>query len=185
MYPGTCRTGTDAAEFAVRVRTDNEPVCFDDRLQGRHCQALESESGDFVVLRRDGLIAYHLAVVVDDADQRISEVVRGVDLLDSTPRHIHLQRLLGLPTPRYLHIPVAVHPDGQKLSKLTGALALPCDDPRPLLIRAFKALELGVPTELAACTLSDLWQWAIANWDVTRLRGQVQIPGHTDSMAAH
>jgi glutamyl-Q tRNA(Asp) synthetase len=185
VYPGTCRAGTNAAEYAVRVRTDNEPVCFDDRLQGRHCQALESESGDFVVLRRDGLVAYHLAVVVDDADQNISEVVRGVDLLDSTPRHIHLQRLLGLPTPRYLHIPVAVHPDGQKLSKLTGAAALPFDDPRPLLIRAFKALELGAPVGLADGTVSDLWQWAIANWDVTRLRGQVQIPGHTDSMATH
>ncbi len=107
IYPGTCRDGFEGGEFAIRVRTNGDAIEFIDVLQGRHRQHLDSESGDFVILRRDGLIAYHLAVVVDDYDQGITEIVRGIDLLDSTPRQIHLQRMLGYRTPEYLHIPVA------------------------------------------------------------------------------
>ena len=91
IYPGTCRDGCAGDDFAVRVRTDDAIVQFDDVLQGSHQQRLESESGDFVILRRDGRIAYHLAVVVDDFEQGITEIVRGIDLLDSTPRQVHLQ----------------------------------------------------------------------------------------------
>ncbi|MDZ7643744.1 MAG: tRNA glutamyl-Q(34) synthetase GluQRS [Woeseiaceae bacterium] len=181
IYPGTCRNGSSATEFAIRVRTDNQPVCFDDLLQGRQCQRLESESGDFVIHRRDGLVAYHLAVVADDADQSVSEIVRGIDLMDSTPRQIHLQRLLGLPTPAYMHVPVAVNAAGQKLSKLTGAPAVPADDPRPTLVVALRALRLPADDELRACRLDDIWQWAMARWQPAALAGVSAIPLGPDS----
>ena len=121
IYPGTCRAGTKGDRRALRVTTRADPIVFDDRVQGRQQQVLERDVGDFVLYRADGLFAYQLAVVVDDADQGITDVVRGADLLDSTPRQIYLQRLLGLPTPRYLHVPVAIDAAGEKLSKQTGA----------------------------------------------------------------
>jgi glutamyl-Q tRNA(Asp) synthetase len=121
IYPGTCRSSTTAERRALRVRTLRDVIAFDDRVQGHQQQALERDIGDFVLYRADGLVAYQLAVVVDDAEQGITDVVRGADLLDSTPRQIYLQRLLGLPTPRYLHVPVAVDVAGEKLSKQTGA----------------------------------------------------------------
>ena len=111
-----------------------------DLLQGRQTQRLESASGDFVIRRRDGLIAYQLAVVVDDAISGITEIVRGIDIMDSTPRQIWLQRLLGYATPAYAHIPVITHADGDKLSKLTGAPAIPVDEVRPTLVKALAAL---------------------------------------------
>ena len=120
IYPGTCRAATSGTRRALRVRV-SDTIAFDDRLQGRQVQALERDIGDFVLYRADGLFAYQLAVVVDDAEQGITDVVRGADLLDSTPRQIYLQRLLDLPTPRYLHVPVAVDARGEKLSKQTGA----------------------------------------------------------------
>ncbi len=182
IYPGHCRGGTDATEFAIRVRTDDRPIRFTDGLQGPQTARLESESGDFVILRRDGLVAYHLAVTIDDADQGITEVVRGVDLLDSTPRHIHLQRLLGLPTPRYLHIPVIENHDGQKLSKLTGASALPLDEPRPVLLAALAALGQPVPGELAGCSLADIWRHAIRHWNPHGLAGRRRIAPDANPM---
>lgn len=182
IYPGTCRGGSSARQFAIRVLTHDVPVCFTDRLQGRHCQRLQSESGDFVVLRRDGMIAYHLAVVVDDAEQGITEVVRGIDLLDSTPRHIHLQQLLGLPTPAYLHIPVAENRLGQKLSKLTGAPALPVDEPRPVLVAALRALQLPVFSGLADGSLAEIWRWAAEHWQPEKLAGQRHVPAYSDPL---
>jgi glutamyl-Q tRNA(Asp) synthetase len=176
IYPGTCRTGTDAPRAAVRVRTDTRPVAFDDLLQGRQSQNLEAESGDFVVLRRDGLIAYQLAVVVDDFDQEITQVVRGIDLLDSTPRQLHLQRLLGYPSPEYAHIPVVENAFGQKLSKSTGAPAAPVDEPRPMLIAALKALGQPVPGDLASCDLDSIWSWARNHWSMAVLTGRRHIP---------
>ena len=114
VYPGTCRAGLrDArAARALRVRTRDEPIGFTDAVQGEIVQSIAREIGDFVLYRADRVFAYQLAVVVDDAEQGITDVVRGSDLLLSTPRQIHLQRLLGLPTPRYLHLPVAVNADG-------------------------------------------------------------------------
>lgn len=121
IYPGTCRNGTQGrAARALRVKVAGQ-VEFDDRVQGLVRQDLEREAGDFIVRRADGAFAYQLAVVVDDAEQGVTDVVRGADLLDSTARQIHLQRLLGLPTPRYLHIPAALNAAGEKLSKQTGA----------------------------------------------------------------
>src|ERR671937_1846082 len=120
IYPGTCRAGS-ARKRALRLRTSTEPIAFVDRVQGRCEQVLERDIGDCVLYRADGLFAYQLAVVVDDDAQGITDVVRGADLLDSTPRQIYLQRLLGLPTPRYMHVPVVVNAAGEKLSKQSGA----------------------------------------------------------------
>lgn len=121
IYPGSCRSGPRGTPRAQRVRVDDGEIAFRDRVQGEQRQVLERDIGDFVVYRADGVFAYQLAVVVDDAEQGVTEVVRGADLLDSTPRQIHLQRLLGLPTPRYLHVPVALARSGEKLSKHAGA----------------------------------------------------------------
>ena len=123
IYPGSCRAGLGAgkAARALRVRVPDSEIAFLDRVQGPQRQSLAREVGDFVLYRADGLFAYQLAVVVDDAAQGVTDVVRGADLLDSTARQIHLQRLLGVPTPRYLHVPVAVNAKGEKLSKQTGA----------------------------------------------------------------
>ena len=175
IYPGTCRDGCTADDVAIRVRTTDEPIEFDDFLQGPQCQCLESESGDFVIRRRDGLIAYHLAVVVDDYDQGITEVVRGVDLLDSTERHIWLQRLLGFSTPSYVHIPVAVNAEGQKLSKLTGASPIDTTQPSGTLFRALAALGQDPPPDLEGETPAAIWQWALSHWSLAPLRGMTQI----------
>ena len=183
IYPGTCRDGCAGDEFAIRVRTDDAAVQFDDVLQGSQQQRLESESGDFVILRRDGLIAYHLAVVVDDFDQGITEIVRGIDLLESTPRQIHLQRLLDYRTPGYLHIPVAENEQGQKLSKLTGAPRIPLENINPILIAALDALGQQPPRELAESALDDIWSWSIKHWQPHVMASQTAIPATEDALA--
>ena len=121
IYPGTCRAAGLATGRALRLGTDGAEIGFNDRVQGSQAQLLERDVGDFVLYRADGLYAYQLAVVVDDGAQGVTDVVRGADLLDSTPRQIALQRLLGLPMPRYLHVPAAVNAAGEKLFKQTGA----------------------------------------------------------------
>lgn len=145
-YPGTCRHGLNGKlPRAWRVRVPDGPaatVCFNDRWQGCQCQDLETELGDFVLRRADGLWAYQLAVVVDDGLQGITHIVRGADLLDSTPRQIHLQHLLGLPTPAYLHVPVVVNEIGEKLSKQSGALAIDTGAPLDALREAGSHLGL-------------------------------------------
>lgn len=186
IYPGTCRNSCKANGVAYRIRTTGAAMSFVDRLQGAVSQRLESESGDFVVKRRDGLIAYHLAVVADDFDQNISEVVRGIDLLDSTPRHIWLQHCLQLPTPGYAHIPIAENEHGQKLSKLTGAMRITtrsADHIGRTLVCALEALRLAPPAELLGYPLADIWQWAILNWDMDALRGRKSIPVDQFSLA--
>ncbi len=183
IYPGTCRNGGAAGDVAIRVRTDDEPISFVDALHGKQTQRLESESGDFVIKRRDGLIAYQLAVVADDYDQGITEVVRGIDLLDSTPRHIHLQRMLGFSTPAYLHIPVAENSDGQKLSKLTGATEIDRHEVRPVLVRALDALGQRPTLDLAAASLESIWKWASENWRPGVMADQTSIPAAQYTMA--
>lgn len=169
VYPGTCRALAlpVSVEGADRVLTDAAPIAFIDRVQGPIEQRLETDIGDFVLRRRDGLFAYQLAVVVDDAAQGITDVVRGADLLLSTPRQVHLQRLLGYPTPRYLHIPVATS-GGQKLSKQN--LAPPIDDARPLpaLRAALAFLGQDIPD---AGTAEALLSEAIGSWDPAKIPG--------------
>jgi glutamyl-Q tRNA(Asp) synthetase len=178
VYPGACRNGIRAGREARawRVRTNNESLEFDDTLQGRIIQHLESEIGDFVVKRADGLFAYQLAVVVDDAFQGVSHIVRGADLLDSTPRQIYLQRLLCLPVPKYMHLPVAVSGSGEKLSKQT--LAAPVDESHPVrtLLRVLEFLRQKPPAELAGYDVKSVLDWAIDNWDATKLRGIQTLP---------
>ena len=179
IYPGTCRTGSNASEVAIRIRTNDQPLTFDDRLQGPQSQRLESESGDFIILRKDDLIAYHLAVVVDDYLQSISEIVRGVDLIDSTPRQIWLQQLLGYPTPNYVHIPVAVNDSQQKLSKSFGAGEISLKRTAETLLAALRVLGQQPPDELNGGSLADIWWWARKNWNIDVLRQISEIPvGH-------
>jgi glutamyl-Q tRNA(Asp) synthetase len=164
IYPGTCRGGLAPAKAAraVRVRTDGEPIRFTDRVQGEVSQCLERDIGDFVVQRADGLYAYQLAVVVDDAEQEVTDVVRGADLLDSTTRQIHLQRLLGSATPRYLHLPVATNAAGEKLSKQTQATEAGAAD----IPAALRFLGMDVPTGL---TPQEMLAWAATHWDCARI----------------
>jgi len=142
IYPGTCRHGLPDGRLgrALRLRTHDAPIGFLDRVQGWVEQRVEREVGDFVLRRADGVFAYQLAVVVDDFDQGVSDVVRGADLLDSTARQIHLQRLLGARTPGYAHVPVAVNAAGEKISKQTGARPLNLSDPARELERARRFL---------------------------------------------
>ncbi len=183
IYPGTCRDGCDAAETAIRLRTSDTPISFLDGLQGLQSQDLERESGDFVVRRRDGLIAYHLAVVVDDAIEGITEVVRGIDLMDSTPRQIWLQQLLGYRIPDYIHIPVITHPNGDKLSKLTGAAGIPANNTARALVAALIALQQEPPEDLRRAEQSEVWQWAIENWRPEAMQGQTAVSTDSEALA--
>lgn len=171
IYPGTCRNGCEGTDTAIRLRTTDEPIAYEDELQGRQSQRLESESGDFIVKRRDGLIAYQLAVVVDDELEGVTEIVRGIDIIDSTARQIWLQQLLGYRTPRYAHIPVISHPDGDKLSKLTGAPGLPLEGIAEVLAGALEALRQEPPDDLGQSRLTDVWQWAVDHWKIERMQG--------------
>jgi len=173
VYPGTCRGGAPAGREARawRLRVTDEAVGFRDRLQGWREQRLEREIGDFIVKRADGMFAYQLAVVVDDAAQGITHVVRGADLLASTPRQIWLQRALQFATPAYLHHPIAILASGDKLSKQTGATALP-DDPLPSLLLAWRFLAQREPPAIPGST-AEFWHWARRNW----------VPGHLPPVA--
>ncbi len=168
VYPGICRQGLGAGKTARawRVRVPDageqgECIAFEDRWMGTVSQHLATEVGDFVLRRADGFWAYQLAVVVDDADQGVTHVVRGADLLDSTPRQIYLQRLLGVPTPAYLHVPVVTNATGEKLSKQTGAMALDVHEPLVELLRAAQFLGLTVGTPMS---VDDFWRQAVAAW---------------------
>lgn len=167
IYPGTCRDGLPAgkAARAWRLRVDADAVCFDDAIQGRYCQNLAREVGDFVLLRADGYFAYQLAVVADDADQGVTHVVRGADLLDSTPRQIFLQRRLGVATPEYVHLPVAVDAAGEKLSKQTLAPSVDRGNPLPAMVDALRFLGQPAPPELRRAATADFWRWARRHWD--------------------
>jgi glutamyl-Q tRNA(Asp) synthetase len=195
VYPGTCRNGIPVAREsprAWRVRTNylarhsresgNDDVLndagviqFNDALQGRVTQHLESEIGDFVVKRADGLFAYQLAVVVDDAFQGITHVVRGADLLASTPRQIYLQQLLGLPVPAYMHLPVAVNAQGEKLSKQTLAQPVEKNNAASTLFDALVYLRQQPPAELRFNTVEQILAWAIANWQLNSLSGRRRL----------
>ena len=170
IYPGTCRNaGHHDHDTAIRLRVPELEYRFTDRVQGEFRQHLGREVGDFVIRRKDGLFAYQLAVVLDDAWQGVTDVVRGADLLDSTPRQLYLQELLGLPQPRYLHVPLIIQPDGHKLGKSYRSPPLPADQAPPLLTRALRALGQQPPAELAGATPHEVLAWGIAHWDATRI----------------
>lgn len=169
IYPGTCRAGLAPGRppraWRLRVPESADPaatIAFDDRWQGKVTENLADAVGDFVLRRADGFWAYQIAVVVDDADQQVSDVVRGADLLESSARQIFLQRQLGVPTPRYLHVPVVVNERGEKLSKQTGATELDRGDPVAELTRAAARLGLSLPP--AARSIDEFWKAAVPAW---------------------
>lgn len=177
IYPGTCRNGIGNGKRAQawRALTDKNKIEFVDTLQGCISQNLEDEIGDFVILRADGLFAYQLAVVVDDEYQGINNIVRGADLLTSTPRQIRLQRLLNYSTPFYLHLPVAVNAQGEKLSKQTLAQAVDCKNSAATLIQALRFLRQNPPAELAEYKVEEILNWAIENWESKSLNYTTSI----------
>jgi glutamyl-Q tRNA(Asp) synthetase len=166
VYPGTCRGrfSSEGYSGAWRLRTDNTLIEFEDAFQGPVRQCLESDIGDFVLRRADGIYAYQLAVVVDDAEQGVNHVVRGEDLLNSTPRQIYLQRLLHYPTPSYLHLPVVVNARGEKLSKQNRAAPVNASDAVAQLMRAIRFLGQNPPVELMESDVASVWKWATKNW---------------------
>lgn len=162
IYQGTCRERPLLLDAALRLRVPAERIVFDDRIQGRVACDLARESGDFVLKRADGIYAYQLAVVVDDAEQGISHIVRGADLLTSTPRQIALQRYLGLATPSYAHLPVVLDPVGDKLSKQTLAAPIDARDPIPALLQALRFL--GTADVRAVGSVAEFWAQADEAW---------------------
>lgn len=181
VYPGTCRNGLAPGRVprSWRVNVGHTVVGFDDPIQGRIEQDLGADIGDFVVKRADGLFAYQLAVVVDDAEQGITNVVRGADLLDSTPRQIHLQKLLGLPTVptlRYAHLPVAVNARGEKLSKQTYAPAITARHAAETLNSALAFLGQAPPAGLVGADAAEILGWARAHWNIRAVPRMRALP---------
>ena len=180
LYPGTCRNAPSDSRpsRAWRVRVTGT-VGLIDRVQGPLHEDLEAEVGDFVILRADGLFAYQLAVVVDDAEAGVTDVVRGADLLGSTGRQIFLQRLLGLATPGYAHLPVATNAAGEKLSKQTLATAIDTQPAEAALHAALRFLGQAPPPGLARAPLPELWAWARAHWRLGAVPRVLQAPAPT------
>jgi glutamyl-Q tRNA(Asp) synthetase len=173
-YPGTCRSGPrrDSAT-AVRLRTDPAVIQFTDRVQGTFRQDVAAAVGDFVLRRRDQLIAYVLAVVVDDADQQVTHVMRGADLLDNTPRQIYLQQRLGLPRPAYAHVPLLLEADGKKLAKSARSVRLQTRSALAQLSAIFDLLGVPAAGTAQATSLADLWRWGIAQWKIEQIPKQL------------
>lgn len=166
-YDGRCRDSRLPREgAALRVRVDDIRIAFEDRVQGPQHQLLLHDCGDFVLMRKDGLFAYQLAVVVDDMFQDITDIVRGADLLDSTPRQLFLQSLLGATAPRYAHVPVVANEQGQKLSKQHLARPLSLEQPVPALFQALGFLGQQPDPELASATVADVLAWSTSHWDI-------------------
>jgi glutamyl-Q tRNA(Asp) synthetase len=174
-YPGTCRQGpTRNGPTAARFRVSDTAVCFDDLFQGDQHFDLASR-GDFVVERRDGLASYQLAVVVDDAYQEVTRVVRGADLLSSTPWQIDLQRALSLPQPIYGHLPLLLEPDGSKLSKSRRAAPIDPSAASAAITSTLTHLSQAPPPELAHSSIKDVWKWAFAHWNPQALAGRTGV----------
>lgn len=175
IYSGTCRDKhLDFEHQAIRIKVSDQNICFEDRLQGQHCSNLQHDLGDFVLKRRDGIINYQLAVVVDDYLQGMTHVVRGADLLDNTERQIWLGQCLGYPQLEYMHLPLAMNDQGQKLSKQNLAQALNIQNAPQLLQQAILALgqsavDIDQPHKMLA--------QAIAQWDIQRIPKGTEIQG--------
>ncbi|MEH6566773.1 MAG: tRNA glutamyl-Q(34) synthetase GluQRS [Halopseudomonas sp.] len=178
IYPGTCRDrGLPAAtNHAVRLTVPDQPITTLDRLQPAFTQNLATSLGDFIIRRRDGIYAYQLAVVLDDIAQGVTDVVRGADLLDSTPRQQWLYQLLGQPLPRYLHIPLLLRADGEKLSKRLGSTPLDHAKAPAELFRALQALAQQPPDALRDASVAEQLQWATAHWQPQRLSAAPSLP---------
>lgn len=177
IYPGLCRNaGHGQEDAAIRLRVPELEYRFTDRVQGEFRQHLGRDVGDFVIRRRDGLYAYQLAVVLDDAWQGVTDIVRGADLLDSTPRQLYLQELLGLPQPRYLHVPLITQPDGHKLGKSYRSPPLAADQATPLLLRALRALGQKTDSEMLHASPREVLSWGIEHWDALLIPRTLSVP---------
>ncbi|AZD69451.1 glutamyl-Q tRNA(Asp) synthetase [Pseudomonas chlororaphis] len=177
IYPGLCRNaGHSQEDAAIRLRVPELEYRFTDRVQGEFRQHLGRDVGDFVIRRRDGLYAYQLAVVLDDAWQGVTDIVRGADLLDSTPRQLYLQELLGLPQPRYLHVPLITQPDGHKLGKSYRSPPLAADQATPLLLRALRALGQKTDSEMVHASPREVLSWGIEHWDALLIPRTLSVP---------
>lgn len=177
IYPGTCRNGIapGRAPRSVRFRVDDEMWRVEDQIQGRYPQKLDRDIGDFVVRRADGIIAYQLATVLDDQEQGVTEVVRGADLLSSTPRQMAIYHALGLRTPRYAHLPLLVDGTGAKLGKSTGAPALAGRAPAQQLLHCLDLLGQRPPDSLRAASVQRVLRWATDNWSVEAVPEKAQV----------
>ena len=176
IYQDTCRNlGLAFEHQAIRLKVEDVEICFEDRLQGRHCSELKKDLGDFVLKRRDGIINYQLAVVVDDHLQGMTHVVRGADLLDNTERQIYLGQLLGYPRLNYMHLPLAMNDQGQKLSKQNLAQALDLTQAPQLLKQALQALHQA---EVDLDAPQRMLQQAVAQWDIDRIPHTTELQGH-------
>lgn len=171
IYPGTCKHGLPAGKNARawRISVENRDIIFQDAIQGVITQNLVTQVGDFVLKRADGLYAYQLAVVVDDAEQKVTHILRGADLLDSTARQIYLQELFAIPTPHYAHIPVACNPDGEKLSKQTLAKAVTVENASQLLYQVLCFLGQNPPASMQQAPVDTIWQWANEHWKIENI----------------
>ena len=178
VYDGHCRTRKldEATRSAIRLRVDERHIQFEDQIQGTYSQHLHDDVGDFILRRKDGLFAYQLAVVVDDAFQDINCIVRGYDLLDSTPRQIYLQQLLGFPTPRYAHIPVVTNEQGHKLSKQHFAEAVDTSSASEQLLLALQFLKQDPPTSLKDTSPDTILTWAVEAWDIQAVPKLANMP---------
>lgn len=188
IYPGLCRTRHFPCHerHAIRILSQDAGIDFEDRIQGPQHYNLEKDVGDFILRRADGYFSYQLAVAVDDADQGMTEVIRGSDLLDSTPRQIHVQQQLGLRSPVYGHLPVVLGPDGQKLSKQTGARAIEEEPPLAALSRAMRFLGHPPPEAIEHGTVQAFWDWAIAHWELARVpRDPAPLSDLPDKRTSH
>lgn len=163
-----------SAKALSKSQYSNTQIGFTDQVMAEYSQHIEREIGDFILRRRDGLVSYHLAVVVDDQDQGISEVLRGADLLDSTPKQILLQQCLGFRIPTYIHIPMALNKEGQKLSKQTHAKALIDGQENQNLWLALNWLQQKPPVELKNGDISEILSWGIKNWDLSNISASIQ-----------
>jgi len=174
LYPGDCREKqlADKKGHALRLCVDDKTICFTDRVLGEYCQNLSRDVGDFILKRSDQLWAYQLAVVVDDALQNISHIVRGSDLLDCTPRQIFLQQRLGLTPPEYLHHIIIRDKSNTKLSKQTGAAPVRTDSPQKVLFDCLTVLQQQPPADLINSSLPEIWQWSIKHWNIAALDSQ-------------
>lgn len=176
IYPGTCRNAGHAREgAAIRLRVPELSYRFDDRVQGPFAQHLGREVGDFIIQRRDGLYAYQLAVVLDDAWQGVTDIVRGADLLDNTPRQLYLQELLGFSQPRYLHIPLLIQPDGHKLGKSYRSPPLAPEQATPLLLRALRALGQATEPALEQASPAEVLEIARQGWRPEAIARQLTL----------
>ncbi len=176
IYPGTCRDGlsADKQARAIRLRTHDEVITVHDEIQGDYSLNIENEVGDFVIRRADGLYAYHLATVVDDALDGFTEIVRGQDLLSITPQQIYLQRSLDYPTPNYMHLPLLVDENDKKLCKRFGAAAIDDMPPADVLRLIFTSLGLPADDDMIHTNHTERWQWAISNWNPSCIPSEEQ-----------